>query len=327
VLCTWVVTTQLLACAAEVGTEDEEGNIGVAQEALGSSFTIATVAGSLLNIGETQAIYWATTVDPSGLPAVVTRVVSLSNGVTLDFGESPSAAVSDADGSFVHVGSPVNDIVALSVAGSSRKVVDTNGSVRGNMLLGATRIYWADSTGVRKAPRDGGSPTTIKSGSNLRLLAIEGSTLYYESLADNIYSLRQISGGGNGDTIIAIAPTPFDDFSYDAGNFFWVTNSSSVHKLEKMSRTNGTRTSWSLLRKVRFPISDGTKVYFGQEDGTNTVQLCSTPVGNLDPSCRIGSSNFVSMTGITKAGSNLIWNETAPGLFSPPGNKLKRASL
>ncbi len=78
----------------------------------------------------------------------------------------------------------ISMIKRVSLAGGTAVTLATSPGQIGDrdLVAGATNLYWADSTGIRKMPINGGAIKTLVRGTTFERLALDGSYVYYGSV-------------------------------------------------------------------------------------------------------------------------------------------------
>lgn len=277
-----MVAFSLTSCAMEITDtpEIEEEEIGVTTAALGATVNIANVtADAFLSIGSTLAVFEVFSGEfcPADSQTKV-RTAQLSNGAILshDVGCGSLGTAASVSAAFVSENEN-NDIIAAS---TNTNIANTNGDAKGPMLIDSTNVYWADNTGIRKAPRAGGATTTIVSGSTLELRAIDGSRLWFVQKTDCCtYTLRRVQTDGSSNTAVHGTITGslvgYQDLSVGGDDFlYWVSNDASPRKINRLSKN----ATWSDVQSTvvssttdtfQFPKANADNLYYVQNNGAS----------------------------------------------------------
>ena len=163
-----LLATNLVACGAPdsgASGEEEAAEIG---EPLGPTATVMTTTlPDFVNLGPSQVVY----ATDRCLQTVTVR--SLTNGQSLSLGQFPDcatgAAVSDSS---VFIASGTK-IYSWDLFRGFFEIARGTSGLRGELLLDTQNVYFADSTGIKRVSRSGGTVFNLDPGSDVRLLALD----------------------------------------------------------------------------------------------------------------------------------------------------------
>jgi len=144
------------------------------------------------------------------------------------------------------------------------KVADTQGIPDGNLVMNASHVFWSDTAGVRRAPRSGGAPTTVKSASNAYLLALDGVWLYYTLPSGAGVQLRKVQLNGTADALLATYGAPITDLSFDSTHLYWPDNSGGTGRIMRLLKSTNAVSRVGSAAADRYyytPRSTGSTLY------------------------------------------------------------------
>jgi hypothetical protein len=208
-------------------------------------------------------------------------------------------------------------------------IVSTSGSNISKILSDSTKIYWQDSSGIYRAPRNGGTSTKI-GFSNRTLLAVDGSVLWVQrDDGGGQYSLRTISTGtGSPELTVATNTMPFaSGFFVEDSYVWWVENGAAdgYNRLRRLTKADKTVATMKLSTTVTYqlPMRAGTVLYYVDKNisnGTVTMRSHNFTTG-VQTSAPVSVLDVLHMV----LGSSVFF--TAQTSASPARYDLKAGSL
>lgn len=209
------------------------------------------------------------------------------------------------------------------------EIVSTSGANISKIVVDATNVYWQDSSGIYRAPRGGGTSTTLTS-SNRTLLAVDGSVLWVQrDDGGGQWSLRTVGTGNGLPELTKITNTmPFaPGFWVEDSYTWWVENGAAdgYNRLRRFDKAAGTFTAIKLLQSVTYhlPMRSGTVLYWIERNiSTGAVTMRSRNMTtNVEASSAVGVLDVLHMA----VGTSVYF--TAETSASPLRYNLQKGTL
>jgi hypothetical protein len=267
----------LSACALEVEDPNQDGSDVVPTTQALTSFQLVTtvIANTLFSLGPVLAVFEDDQGEFCPQDGVETlRGVNFGGGSVVTTQGCNEIGAATADNQVFAFDTTHNDIIAPLTPSGAIKLADTNGNVKGKMLVDSTHVYWTDDTGLRKVPRGGGARTTLVSHAEVELMAREGARLFFlqhEGCCG--LGLFRVQTDGSSKTIVHSSSNgAFEDLSFDANFFYWVNNAVSPRSVHRLPKAGGQSTALVPgSNKLHFPRSNGSNLYWFEE-GANRIR-------------------------------------------------------
>lgn len=268
----WFVGVVAL-CWTGCGADPEA--VGRSSQALGNfSFVWSLENAVPLTMTSTRAVFakW------SGQCVESVVSVSLSDGTSWSMPFAPGVCRrvtgAAADGETLVQDSGGSDVlrytwIAEGVLGWV-KVSDTTGAPSGELVMNTSHVFWSDTAGVRRAPRSGGAPVTVKSASGARLLALDGVWLYYTLPSGAGVQLRKVQLNGTADALMNTYGAPITDLGFDSTHLYWPDNSGGAGRIVRLLKSTNAVSNVGSVTVDRYfytPRSTGEKLYAMFLDG------------------------------------------------------------
>jgi len=278
---------------------------------------MTTTLPDFVNLGPSQVVY----ATDRCLQTVTVR--SLTNGQSLSLGQFPDcatgAAVSDSS---VFIASGTK-IYSWDLFRGFFEIARGTSGLRGELLLDTQNVYFADSTGIKRVSRSGGTVFNLDPGSDVRLLALDGTLLYYRFGSQ----LRRIPVGGGTAFIVNTNVTGVIDLTFDSSSLYWAIGPATLggsSRIERMAKGGGTTTR---LHTTTVAISDlvaasGNLYWVETRPDDISSILRRTSAGAVT----VPKPDLFLAAGMRAMGGFLYWNETVFG-SGPLQQKVNRATL
>ncbi len=261
----------LAGCAAavdEANVPEIHGDVAVVSQALGNiTYRWSGSGHTPIGSSPTHVLFIKGT-DPCA-EAIVSVNVQTGSFATMPFSRfdcrSPTGAAVDGEVFIQDDGS--NEILRYTTTAAGPawvKVTDTIGRARG-LALSSVYVTWADTAGVFRIRRTGeGLREDVNPATDARLIAQDGSTVYYTVPSRYGTELRSMLTSGGSDRFLTTSANPITQLGFDANYVYWPDNTSSprsIQRLHKVERVRSTVTS-STDRYYYTPQSTGSALYF-----------------------------------------------------------------
>ncbi len=319
--------TNLFACGAREdfgAAEPGEENIGETADPLGNTVPVAVTAmNRFLHLGPSQVLY-----SSGGCPETV-QVRTLTGG-SLSLGQFPECSISTAASDsavFIASGGSSPRIYGWDLFQGFFSIARLSSTPRGKLLLDAQNVYFADSQGLKKVSRSGGTVFSVRAGSDVQLLALDGTLLYYRFSSE----LRRIHIGATSETILRNNVTGIIDLTFDSASLYWAIDQSPIDaipdRIERMAKAGGAvsvfHNSTDPLAIADLVTASGNLYWTETLPGGASSILRRTSAGVVT----VAKQNLESAAGLRAVGGFLYWNEITSGSGSTLVHELNKASL